>query len=356
MKPAISIQIIWPIAANEAIAGKFENIEPSHLFLGALKFAELEVKHFRQMVEDLDATKELVAERDAIRDKLQEHSIFVPDTSTPIRRGLRKRLGKGGFKHEREKVIHRSDASRQVCHAAEDAAQLAGESHWNALHLIDELLSSPGSIMASVLAQAGAKEVKPPANTPLLDKYGRDLTDLAAKGRLDVSPKADSDPMKDPVCKVIVNEILGPKKSNILLVRAGQRPPKEVIEMLARLFVSESPPKGSKGLRIIEISISKVIKGASSPEKLEERLSDLFKEASMASNVILCLYDIHRYLSSDTDTNISDVLKETLTDLEIQVLTTTDEENYIEHIKPDSAWKRLFQVVWIHDLDAPLQL
>jgi len=42
MKPSISIQIVWPLAAQEAVALEYEFIEPSHLFLGTLKFAELE--------------------------------------------------------------------------------------------------------------------------------------------------------------------------------------------------------------------------------------------------------------------------------------------------------------------------
>ena len=124
MKPGISIQIIWPLAAQEAIAGEFECIEPSHLFLGTLKFAELEERHIEQLVRNPKDTGLLLDERDSIRSKLRDCSIEVPEKSRPIRYGLRKRLGKGGHPYDGQRVIHRSPTSREVFKRAEDPSNL----------------------------------------------------------------------------------------------------------------------------------------------------------------------------------------------------------------------------------------
>ena len=67
MDPGLSIQIVWPLAAEEAVAAEFECIEPAHLLNAILKFAELEDRHFERMVEEGALAQLLAKERDAVR-------------------------------------------------------------------------------------------------------------------------------------------------------------------------------------------------------------------------------------------------------------------------------------------------
>jgi len=100
LNPDISIQLVWPVAAHEAISSRYECIEPAHLFLGILKVAELEKDQLMQFMPERSEVRSIISERDKIREMLGNLDIVVPDKSRPIRYDLRKRIGNGGMPHD----------------------------------------------------------------------------------------------------------------------------------------------------------------------------------------------------------------------------------------------------------------
>jgi len=356
MDAGLSIQIVWPLSAQEAINTEFEFIEPDHLFNAVLKFAELDNEYFQKIIQHSDALGMLSKERDAVRKILNDHSINVPTDSTKIRRTLRSRLGKGMHPYNQQRVIHRSDAARKVCTTAEEIAHSSNERYWTSGHLLEALFSTPSSLMVSVFAEAGLSNLKQPMETPFLDKFGRDITELAKDGKLKGIQSDCSLIIKDPVCKVVINEMLGKEKNNVLLIQKGKRSPKEVVECIAQLFVSNLSPSNARGKRIVEIDVSSILNDARSQKKFEEIIYTVFQEASKAGNVILYLSKFHNYLEANSKTDITELLKQTLPKKVIPFIGTTDENNYLNYIKADALWNKLFHSVWIHDLDLPVKL
>ena len=358
MKPGLSIQIVWALAAQESIIAEFEFIEPPHFFLGVLKFAELEEQQVEQVVSDPALVREMLREQDDIRSRLRDCSIKVPDQSRGIRYSLRRRLGMGGHPHDAQRVIHRSTAAREICRKAEDAARTGHSSKWCALHLFDVLPESPTCEIKDVLKEAGVSGPGNVIDTPYLDRYGQDLSASAFGRRGSSVPVNKTDISKDPICKVLIDDILGSKKTNVLLIQKGERSPEVIVKSIAEYFARDTAPSNEKGKRIVGIDISKNAWKTRSVEsrKLENRMNALFQEAIKADNIVLFLSELYEYLETKTGANFSDLLTKLLSAETVQCICGIDETNYHRYIKKDPELKKLLRPVWIHDLKVPFQL
>ena len=353
MNPGISIQFIWALAAQEAIASEFECIEPSHFFLGTLKFAELEERDFRELLRDTKKIEPLLTELQDIRAKLGECSIDVPDKSRPIRYEMRRAIGKGERPYDGQRVIHRSTAAREICRKAEKAARREQYSDWRATHLLEALLEFPSLEIKQVLKETGVSGLGSAIQTPFLDRYGKDLTASAKRisGPLDQEKAKEVE--KDPVCKVILRHILGKENNNILLIKKGKRSPGDIVADLVRYLMSDVAPSAAKRKRIVEIGISKhawKTKNAKA-EEIENRLDALIDETAEAGNVILFLSDFQEFFKLKDGTDFAKVLKRQLRQKTIQCVSGIDEENYKKYVQKKSPWEKLFRPVWIHDLE-----
>lgn len=350
MEPALSIQIVWPLAAEEAIGADFKYIEPAHLFNALLKFVELQNKHLQMMLRDDSIVDIIAKERDAAHDMLAELGIDVPEDSTVIRRALRERLGAGGYEQRGGRTIHRSQAARDVCDAAEQAAKADKRRNWEAVDLLVGLFDDPGPEIANVLAAAGVSYGPQEAETPLIDTYCRDLTALARKGSL--TPRGN--PKSDPACKVVIDQLLGATQRNVLLIQAEERTPDEVVEMIAVALAGDSFPKAGRNKRLLEVSLDKVANGADSGREIEKRMETLLKQTAGTPNIILWLSSFERYTAAG-ESKLADMLKERLS-AGPPMMASINEGAYNECVSQDREWKTLFHAVWLHNIKAPMQL
>ena len=156
MDRGISTKIVWVFAAEEAMASRFEHIEPPHILIAVLKFAEMSESTLGPYARDRHSKAFFRKEQDGILDTLEAYRIYVPEGSKQIRRALRKHLGKSDFKAKAGWNIHRSDASRRIGRRAETIAQAAGSRLVKASHMFEALLKSPSKLMVSVLEEGGA--------------------------------------------------------------------------------------------------------------------------------------------------------------------------------------------------------
>ena len=348
IEPGISAQIIWPLAAEEAISSQFEYIEPSHLFNAILTFSELEAKHFESLIEDSTLSERLGKESESTRDKLKDNFIEVPAGSTRIRRALRKRMGDGGHEQDRGRTLHRSDATREICHAAEEVAQAAGDRRLEATHLLQVLLVTPMAPIANVLAEFGVLPANEDEDTPKLNEYGHDLTALAREGKLSSKGNVES----DPVCKVLIDSLSGTNKRNILLVQDGSRSVGEVVVLLAQHFADDHLSKGATGKRLVELSASNVTKGITTAKDVEDRMQELLKEASEAGNVVLWLSAFHRYPAVGGQ-GVMDLLKAKLSVDGLPLICSMKHKAYKDLFERNPSWRNLFHTIWVHDLVIP---
>ena len=156
MDRGISTKIVWVFSAEEAMASRFEFIEPPHILIAVMKFAEMNESDLGRYARDRHSKAFFNKEQSAILDVLESHHIYVPEGSKQIRGTLRKRLGKSDYKASVGWNTHRSEASRRIGKKAEKIAQEDDSRLVKATHMFDALLESPTKLMVSVLEEAGA--------------------------------------------------------------------------------------------------------------------------------------------------------------------------------------------------------
>jgi ATP-dependent Clp protease ATP-binding subunit ClpA len=139
--------LAWQIAAGEAAAAKHQYIEKEHLLMG---FCSLEkvFMHGGRVKLNPQAQQALQVEYNAVEDVLR---VFERN-ATQLRRQVRERLGKGNYEHS-EKIIHRSEACKNVFKHAAELAASTGEV--SCLHLLAAIVESPGDVISSVLNETG---------------------------------------------------------------------------------------------------------------------------------------------------------------------------------------------------------
>ncbi len=355
MEPALSVQIVLTLAAQEAMAAAFEEIQPAHIYIALLKFAELEEPQFQRLVTEPHMAKTLIPDRDTLRERLAGGGITVPDKSKLTRHKLREEMGKGGHPFDPKKVIHRSSESKALCQEAENVAIAASDSHWRVVHLLDALVAIDFPDMVERFATPRAKK-----ETPLLHKYGTNLCKLAEEGKLGAVLTDEKVLKKDAVCKVVLEELFGRKRESVLLVEAGSRPAKEIVKAVAQFLVSTPAPVDTEYKEVWEVKLFRLLKGmfemsSESREKaLTEETEALLRVAAQVPELILYINDFHEFLVAVPKFN--QILKEALSLGTVQCIVTTGADNYARHIEGDKEWEKVIRVITIHDIEVPHQL
>jgi len=148
-----SVTFIWQIAAGEAVAAGSELIEPEHLLLGILKVGDILDEKFRDTIElkisqnDLQNLYDDLSPIEELLTDFQLNRIF-------LRRRLRGLIDHRQYK-EREKVIHRSQISRQIFRQAEQLAQRHNALILRPIHLLVSLLDNVGETFHRALIHKG---------------------------------------------------------------------------------------------------------------------------------------------------------------------------------------------------------
>jgi ATP-dependent Clp protease ATP-binding subunit ClpC len=214
------------------------------------------------------------------------------------------------------------------------------------------LESGAGAAVAQVRVrdrpEIEAKDAQGPSSaTPTLDRYGRDLTELARAGALE--------PLigRREELRAIARALSQKRKRNALLVGEAGVGKTCVVEGLALLAASEDAPSGLAGQRIVEVAVAALLAGTKWRGEMEERVQALVDEASRADDVIVFIDEIHTMVgaggNSDHPMNMGEIIKPALARGELRCIGATTGEEYRRHIERDSALERRFQVVWIEE-------
>ena len=358
MKIDVSIQIIWVLAAQEANLMEFQSIEPHHLLLAVLKFAELEEPDIAALLRDPENLEHLLQERDEVRSRLNTLSLEVPDQTRVLRRLLRERFGKGGHPPGGGRMIHRSPFARDIFKQAEAAARLKGVAQWSASDLFETLQRALSREVTKVLGKAGVPHAEAVADTPWLNKFGRDLSAAPVTRQGRKFSKSQLAATKDPVCRVLIDRLLEKDGVPVVLIQKGERCPVEVVEALAQYFTLSAAPAEVRGKKIIEIDITTQTwkKKKEKPEEFESALRALLQEAVTAGTIILFLNNLQEFLIAQWVAIFEDALKEPLLKKQVTCIAAISEEDYREYIDTAVELKKLFHPLWIHDIKMPSRL
>jgi ATP-dependent Clp protease ATP-binding subunit ClpA len=338
MKISESIDLIWQLAAREAIAAEFKEIEPEHFFLAILKFSEIPLKELEKSVSMKDTGIELSTAVKWVGQALKKRGI----ESTPVRRRLRGKLGKGDCPYDGRKM-HRSNASRRLFGAAASLAEQADSENFKAEHLLEAILRSPTPAIAQALGNDISPKAARPVRTTPSEIYGLDLTQMVANGELaDVaSRKVES--------KALMRSLTQTERPHVFLVHESESVTRSVMEATAAAIAFKHCSKALDGKRILDVS-SMVPKDAIS--EITEFMSNVKKvisEAAASKDVILYGLPLTLHPEENEPDAVSELLKESLQRETVTCVFQVPPFVYKAWLEKDPTWKKLAEVIWIHD-------
>ncbi len=182
--------------------------------------------------------------------------------------------------------------------------------------------------------------------TPLLDKFGRDLTTMARAGKLDpVIGRRDE-------IRTVARILLRHTKGNPLLVGEAGVGKTCIVEGLAQRIMTPGVAPQIQMLRIVELNLNAIVAGTKYRGDFEERLEKIIREAASDPNIVLFIDEIHTILAagaSEESTGAANILKPALARGEIRCIGATTTSEYRKYIEKDAALTRRFQVVWVEE-------
>ena len=189
---------------------------------------------------------------------------------------------------------------------------------------------------------ATAKTGKSNNGTPVIDNFGTDLTELAAKGALDPVVGREKEILR-------VMEILGRrKKNNPVLIGEPGVGKSAIVEGLAQMIVNEQTSPLFFNKRIVNLDMTSIVAGTKYRGQFEERLKALLKELENNPDIIIFIDEIHTLVGAGSTPGTMDaanIMKPALARGVIQCIGATTLDEYRNSIEKDGALERRFQKV-----------
>ena len=182
----------------------------------------------------------------------------------------------------------------------------------------------------------------PKSKTPALDSFGRDLTDLARDGTLDVVIGRDNE------IERVIQILARRTKNNPVLLGEPGVGKTAIVEGLAQLIISNEVPEILRNRRIVVLDLALMVAGTKYRGQFEERIKAVMTEVRRAGDVILFIDELHTLVGAggaEGAIDASNVLKPALSRGEIQCIGATTLDEYRKHIEKDGALERRFQSV-----------
>ena len=225
-----------------------------------------------------------------------------------------------------------------------------------AIRLLNTIGIDPRKIYMECLEAMGIdpSEIRPDMNgngrmqqngnsaTPNLDKYSRDLTQLAREGKLDpVVGRADE------ITRVV--QILSRRtKNNPCLVGEPGVGKTAIVEGLAQKIVEGDVPDTVRNKRLVTLDLSGMVAGSKYRGEFEERIKSVIDEVINSGNVMLFMDEVHTIIGAggaEGAIDASNILKPSLARGELQLIGATTSNEYRKYIEKDPALERRFQPV-----------
>lgn len=200
--------------------------------------------------------------------------------------------------------------------------------------------------VAEEFQAAKAMKNKKGSSTPTLDQYSRDLTALAADGKLDPVVGRERE-----IARLI--QILSRRtKNNPCLVGEPGVGKTAIAEGLAQRIVTGMVPDTVKNKRVVVLDLSGMVAGSKYRGEFEERIRNVVNEVREHQGILLFIDELHTIIGAggaEGALDASNILKPSLSRGEIQLIGATTLEEYRKYIEKDAALERRFQPVTVEE-------
>ncbi len=256
--------------------------------------------------------------------------------------------------------------AKRVLELAVEEARTLGHNYVGTEHLLLGLIREGEGVAAKVLLELGVdrkrvreetlkllggapsgpgtqeREERP--ETPALNQFGRDLTQLAREGKLD--PVIGREKEIERVIQVLSRR----KKNNPVLIGEPGVGKTAIAEGLAQRIVSAQVPESLKNKRIVTLDLAAVVAGTKYRGQFEERLKTVMNEIRESKDILIFIDELHTIVGAggaEGAIDASNMLKPALARGELQCIGATTLDEYRKYIEKDGALERRFQPIMV---------